>query len=57
LEDKGEDLYQEFCEMLGEDGYTLMRQLRSLFPDQGGQIPAAFLYFTSNKKPLSQSLP
>ncbi|WP_337885846.1 PAS domain S-box protein [Fischerella thermalis] len=29
--------------MPGEDGYTLIRQLRSLPPEQGGQIPAAAL--------------
>ncbi len=29
--------------MPGEDGYTLIRQIRSLPPEQGGQIPAAAL--------------
>ncbi|PLZ89559.1 hypothetical protein CEN44_12770 [Fischerella muscicola CCMEE 5323] len=29
--------------MPGEDGYSLIRQLRSLPPEQGGQIPAAAL--------------
>ncbi len=29
--------------MPGEDGYTLIRKLRSLPPEQGGQIPAAAL--------------
>lgn len=29
--------------MPGEDGYTLMRRIRQLPPEQGGQIPAAAL--------------
>jgi CheY-like chemotaxis protein len=42
--------------MPGEDGYTLIRKVRSLDPDRGGRIPAAALTAYTQAEDRKQAL-
>jgi two-component system CheB/CheR fusion protein len=52
----GHDVLLSDLGMPNEDGYSLIRQLRALSEEQGGQIPAAALTGYTGEKELSEAL-
>jgi CheY-like chemotaxis protein len=55
-QEPGPDLIVSDIAMPGEDGYSLIRRVRAMAPEQGGQIPAIALTAYSRTKDRVQAL-